>query len=201
MAAVNEWVVREYFECLGYLVMQPQKHKVMARTKRLEEDVDLLAVNPQVATHQLPDHIIWTAADLKHVPRAIIGVRGWHTDRFSASVIKLSPEVVRFASDDVVKRFAPMLGDGPVARILCVSGLPASGALKKKATEALREKGIDGVILFRTLLQELIRRVDINKNYEKSDLLQILRLLKNYDLVQKEQLELFGRKRRKKANG
>ncbi len=76
--------------------------------------------------------------------------------------------------------------------------LPASGELNKKTTDLLKKKGVDGVISFRTMLAELIMRVDIKRNYEKSDLLQIIRLLKNYDLIKDNQLELFGKRRKKK---
>ncbi len=55
----------------------------------------------------------------------------------------------------------------------------------------LKERGIDGVITFGTMLMELARSVDVNRNYGKSDLLQIMRLLKNYDLIRDEQLDLF----------
>ena len=42
-------------------------------------------------------------------------------------------------------------------------------------------------------------RVQTNKNYEKSDLLQIIRLMKNYDLIKDDQLELWqkGKPRKK----
>jgi len=63
--------------------------------------------------------------------------------------------------------------------------------------DMLREKGIDGVIMFRTMLLDLAAHVDVNKNYEKSDLLQMLRILKNYDLLRDAQLELFRKRRRR----
>ena len=68
---------------------------------------------------------------------------------------------------------------------------------KKKTIDVLREKGIDGIISFRTILAELVSRVAANKNYEKSDLLQVIRLLKNYDFLKSDQLELFGKRKRR----
>ena len=44
MASVNEAIVREYFESLGFLVHQPQKYIVMARSKRAEEEHRLALV-------------------------------------------------------------------------------------------------------------------------------------------------------------
>jgi hypothetical protein len=63
----------------------------------------------------------------------------------------------------------------------------------------LRERGVDAVLCFGTLLADLIATVQTNRNYQKSDLLQVLRLLKLYDLVKERQMELFKPKRRRKA--
>ena len=83
-----------------------------------------------------------------------------------------------------------------VARILCLPQLPASDVLRESTLAMLRQMGVDGVLLFRTMLLELCDTVDKNRNYEKSDLLQVLRILKNYDLLKDRQMDLFGRKRR-----
>ena len=56
------------------------------------------------------------------------------------------------------------------------------------------------VISFRGILQELIAGVKTNRNYQKSDLLQVLRLLKNYELLKEPQMELKLRSRRKAKN-
>jgi hypothetical protein len=89
-----------------------------------------------------------------------------------------------------------------VAKVLCLPRLPASGELKKQTIEVLKAKGVDGVISFRTMLAELVARVDKKKNYEKSDLLQTIRLLKNYGLLRDSQMDLFperrGRRRKKR---
>ena len=126
MAAVSEWIAREYFEAHGFLVQQPTKYQVAARAKRAEEECDLLVFNPGVAHHRLPDRMIWGAADLKHIARAIIGVRGWHTDRFSPALLKDSPEIFRFAGEDVLEQARNTLGKGNVAKVLCLPGLAAT---------------------------------------------------------------------------
>ena len=84
-----------------------------------------------------------------------------------------------------------LLGEGPTARILCVPGLPKSRTTEENALWQLKEGGIDGVLQFRSMLKLLIEYVEPSANYEKSDLLQLLRLLKHYDLLREDQLELF----------
>ena len=55
----------------------------------------------------------------------------------------------------------------------------------------LRSRGIDAVIPFRVMLDALVNGIEVNRNYQKSDLLQIIRILKNYDFIREPQLELF----------
>ncbi len=50
---------------------------------------------------------------------------------------------------------------------------------------------------FRALLADLIEHVEPNRNYQKSDLLQTLRLLKRYDFLRDGQLDLFKPPRRR----
>ncbi|MGQ9662419.1 MAG: hypothetical protein ACUVWX_08810 [Kiritimatiellia bacterium] len=199
MSAVNEWVVREYFESLGYLTIQPRKYTVPGRKKRPAEEFDLVVFNPRMEQHQLPEHLIWTTDDLRTVAGAVVGVRGWHTERFYARTFELSPDILGFVRPESLRVAGELLGARPMAKILCVPRLPASGKLKEQTITALRQKGIDGVISFRTMLVELIECVDVNKNYEKSDVLQVIRLLKNYYLLAEKQLDLFGRKKRRKS--
>ena len=46
------------------------------------------------------------------------------------------------------------------------------------------------------MLVDLVARTEINRNYQKSDLLQTIRILKNYDFFKDPQMELFKPARR-----
>jgi len=200
MSSVNEWIAREYFESLGFLVRQPRKFQIGARPKQAEEEIDLLAVNPVAREHRVPEDMIWSGRDVHHIARAIVAVRGWHTERFSPAVMELSSEIFRLTDSYVLQKAEEMMGPGPVTKILCLPELPATKDLRERALQMLRDKGIDGVILFRTMLFELAAHVDVNKNYEKSDLLQILRILKNYELLRDAQMDLFRMRRKKRSD-
>jgi len=197
MSAVNEWVAKEYFEQLGYFVRQPRKYAVPGRQKNAQEEIDLVIHNLHTREHKIPSQLVWTSRELKTVARAIVGVRGWHTERFYASTFEQTPEILHFAKPESVQFAAKLLGAKDMAKILCLPRLPASGNLKEKALETLKAKGIDGIITFETMLAELVAGTQVNRNYEKSDLLQIIRLLKNYDLIREPQMELFAKRRRK----
>ena len=126
MSSVNEWVVREYLEALGFLVRQPRKYQVVARSKGLHEEVDLLAVNPGAkGAAGFPEAMLWGARELAQVPGAVVAVRGWHSERFTAAMLASSPEVYRFAEPDSVRAATVELGLENPAKILCMADLPA----------------------------------------------------------------------------
>ena len=196
MASVNEQIVREYFEAIGFFVIQPNKHQVAARHKHDAEEIDLLITRPGPAgVANPPKAVVWGAKELSKVQRAVVSIRGWHTDRFSPATLKKNPEIFRFTELPVVKEARKVLGPGSVTKILCVSDLAASAASQEEALTIMRENGIDGVLSFRTMLLELIENLEVSKNYEKSDLIQTLRVLKTYDLLKDAQLDLFSKKK------
>ena len=93
------------------------------------------------------------------------------------------------------KRFG---GSGPPTKILVVPALPQSKEAGDQSIGLLKSKGVDAVIPFHTMLADLIDQIEVKRNYEKSDLLQIIRILKNYDFFKDPQLELFKTRRRKR---
>ena len=50
----------------------------------------------------------------------------------------------------------------------------------------------------KSMLADLVAHIQVNRNYQKSDLLQIIRILKNYDFFKEPQLELFKSKRKRR---
>ncbi len=197
MSAVDETIVREYFELHGFLVCQRRKYVVQARQKTTQEEVDLIVLNPRAASSETPPEFEVTSAMLKHVSRAIVAVKGWHTEVFAPGVLAHQPKIFGFVGKSAVEEAERLVGAEGLVKILIVPGLPRNAKLRQKSIEVLKSKGVDGVISFRSILQELISIVTINRNYQKSDLLQVLRLLKNYELLKEPQLEFKLRSKTK----
>lgn len=206
MSAVSESIVREYFETLGFLVQQPMKYTVTARAKQPTEEVDFLAVNllvPESPAVPDPSGMVVSSVQIKTLSKVMVSLRGWHTDRITPAKLELAPEIYRFADALAVRDAKHRLGAGVIRTVLCLPGLPSTPGLASRTLDLLREKGVDYVVLFPSMLRELIRQMEVSKNYEKSDLLQTLRILKSYDLLKNEQLELFHSKpvRKVRAKG
>ncbi len=197
MAAVSETIVREYFELHGFFVRQQRKY--VAAQRGDEEDIDFLVQNPHYDPAAAPAAFELTSPDLAGIARALIEVRGWHTEIFSPAVLERAPQMFRFVEPAVVQPAARAFGpNGPLMKLLVIPGLPRGAQLREQSIQLLRAKGVDAVIPFRTILADLIAQVEVNRNYIKSDLLQTIRILKNYDFIKEPQLELFRARRKRK---
>ena len=201
MSAVSETIVREYFEVHEFLVRQHRKY--ISQTRREEDDdIDFFVLNPhpQPPSGALP--FVLGSADLASIERAIVVVKGWFTETFSSSVLTHAPEIFRFVEPRVFQQAARAFGkNGTLLKILVVPALPQAPEARDESVALLRSKGVDAVIPFRTMLVDLVNEVRVNRNYQKSDLLQIIRILKNYDFFKEPQLELFRAKRKKQPQG
>ena len=115
-----------------------------------------------------------------------------------AARLAQAPEIFRFVEPKVFQQAARAFGgQGAPLKILVVPALPHAAEAREESIALLRSKGVDAVILFRGMLAELVEHIEVNRNYQKSDLLQMIRILKNYDFFKEPQLELFKGRRRK----
>ncbi|HNC24268.1 MAG TPA: hypothetical protein PLU52_08690, partial [Opitutaceae bacterium] len=103
MSAIDEGIVRDYFEQNGFLVRQARKYQVQARRKTEEEEIDLVVYNPAWQRgSRRPDFFLFSS-ELEFVHKAIVVVKGWHTDVFTPATLKNSPEIFRFLEEKVLK--------------------------------------------------------------------------------------------------
>ena len=206
MAAFDENIVREYFELNGFLVRQLRKYQVQARKKRSDEEIDLLVYNPDPEQPGPTRGFQLFSGDIKSIHRALVVVKGWHTSSFTPRMLKQSNKIFDFLKKDVLDAVEKYFAEDedlsgkvdPVSRILVLPGLPSTEPHREESIQLLRENGIDFIITFRTILENLLQGIEANYSYQKSEALHLLRLLKIYDMVKAPQLELFSDDRRRR---
>jgi len=200
MAGFDENIVREYFELHGFLVRQVRKYQVQSRHKTHVEEIDLVVYNPSFQRGERKPSFMLFGSELPYIHRAMIAVKGWHaTPRFTPSVLKSSKDIFKFLQKNVLKTAEDLFTDDEeleeetdsLMKILVLPGLPRDEPQRSESIELLRERGVDGVLSFRSMLLDLLGKVERNRNYQKSEILQILRILKNYDLIKDPQMDLF----------
>ncbi|MBS0661721.1 MAG: hypothetical protein JSR48_00525 [Verrucomicrobia bacterium] len=198
MSAIDEGIVRDYFEQNGFLVRQSRKYQVQSRRKTEEEEIDLIVYNPAWQRgSRRPDFFLFST-ELEFVHKAIVVVKGWHTDVFTPATLKNSPEIFRFLEDKVLKEVTSFFpaeptddSGGALTKILVLPSLPTAEPFRSQSVELLKGRGVDAIISFRAMLLDILEKIEVNQNYTKSDTLQVMRILKNYDLLKDTQLDMF----------
>ena len=190
MSAISETIVNEFLEANGFLVQQGRKF--VAPSRRHDSHIDFFASNPAATEPKADLPFELRLGDLKHIRRAIFAVKGWHTETFSPAVMTNSPEIFRFAQPAAAKTAEAVFGtDTGFLKILVAPSLPSSKKLRRESVEFLRSKGVDGVIEFPAVLSAVIDGVEKNRNYQRSDVLQLIRVLKAHGMLRERQMELF----------
>ena len=197
MAGFDDSLVREYFEMNGFFVRQSRKYAVQSRRKRADEEGDLLVINPSpLRGAEAPFQLF--SSDLPKISAAVVAVKAWHTTKAITPTMIKKGDLLEFVREEAVKAakeaFADLTSpeDQPMAKILVLPGIPSTEPQRSESITLLRESGVDHVLTFRTILENLVQVVESNQSYAKSDTLQLLRLLRVYDMVKAAQLELFG---------
>ena len=194
MSAVSEQIVREYFEQLGFLVRELRKSVARGDARRSAASADFAVLNPASTGNpgDLPFEL--RGEFVSRIRQAAVLVLGWHTTRIYARTVGRRSEIGKFVDRVASSRSGYDPSAEGTLKLIVAPGLP-TGQAGERAVAALRERGVDGVLPFDRLLGELVVRVEVNRNYTRSDLLQTLRLLKIYRLLRDPQMELFAKRR------
>lgn len=190
MPDTNTKIVREFLEAHNFSVFTNRKFQLQKAEPPRGYSIDLLGVNMSYSKPETELPMRLHADHMRFIPNVIVDVKGWHSDRFSPSMLAASPEIFYFVSPASLDYARSVFGDAPFKSILVISEAPATEPVWFRMEEMLREKGVDHVLEFPTILSFLISHVEVNLNYVESETLQLLRLLKRYGLVKGLQLEL-----------
>ena len=199
MAIFDENIVREYFELNGFFARQLRKHSVHSRRKATEESVDLLVYNPSAPPDAPEPNFQLFSSDMVAIRQAIVVVHSWQQPRVTPAILKSPSRLLEFLKKGVLSQTDVLfqVEDGVLEnvaayrKVLVLPGLPTAEPQRSECIELFKAAGVDGVIAFSTILEDLLRHVEVNHSYQKSELLQLVRVLKIYDMVQAPQMRLF----------
>lgn len=199
MSSFDEDVVREYFELNHFFVRQLQKHLVRSRKKTVEDAVSMLALNPAAPEESSPMNFQLFSVDMATIRQALVMVHRWQYTRMTPAILKSNARLADFLKKELLKGLAALLKPEDESieaietfkKIVVVPGFPTANPYRSECIALFQDQGIDGVIAFSTILEDWLRHVEVNHSYHKSKLLQLVRVLKVYDMVQSPQMRLF----------
>jgi hypothetical protein len=160
---VNEDIVRLYFELNGYMVQSNLKYMIHTG----ESDIDLAIMREKPAD------------------RAIVEVKGWHTERFTLTYVMNDTKSdscppFYFTRPEALTVARKFFNNKPFRRILVVPSI--SERQKDKILTICRKHKVV-LLLFPDILKDIISKTKMNKNYKESEFQQAVRLMKLYGFI------------------
>ena len=187
MNDINLQLVREFFELNLFRVLTHWQREQVA-SEELRQGSQLFVENARPVEERELD-LVLAPSGLRHISRAIVEVRAWHSDRLYASFVRNHQVFRQFADPRGLLPVQELFGTNAVTTILVISELPVSHDLRNEALQSVREAGIDHLIEFPTILQDLMDKVSIDGSFTASFTLQTIQLLKRYRMLRNQQTE------------
>lgn len=181
MSDVNEEFARVFFEENDFLVKTNLKYYVKKEGKTIggDSDIDLLILHLKPNTMSPVSTFVLNVEDLKSIDCAIVESKGWHTETFTESKIKSNPRIFNFVREEAIEKAELFFNRSNFKKILLCSKLPTDRVAREKSIELLQSKGIDHIIEFSTIVQNLWELSKRQKSYD-SEILQTIRLIQMY---------------------
>jgi hypothetical protein len=97
--------------------------------------------------------------------------------------------LTQFAEPWALGHAADFFGGEPFSTILVISELPRTAEQRAQTLRRVEQAGMNHVIEFPALINDLIERVILSGSYTGSSTLQLIQLLKRYGVLRTQQLE------------
>jgi len=192
MSDLNMQIVREFFELHLFRVLTHWQHEALFAGQS-DPSVLLFVEQNRVDSQQRNTgaraSFLLRPEEIAQLDRAVVEVRAWHADRVYPSVVEGNAILGHVATPEVRQLAANVFGSEDFVSVLVISEFAASPKPRERAQQLLQGVGIDHVIEFPAVLQDMLQRINAHGNYAPSQTLQTLRLLKRYGLVRNQQLE------------
>jgi hypothetical protein len=166
MSYASLQIVQEFFTLNSFL------------TLRLEDVLVVKNIGP--AREPEPSgRFVLDKEDLAKLANGLVKPVAWHTLKFVPSVLKKDPEILYIIKNYIKARVKQFFGAEPFRNLLVIPDLPAGDNLRQESIAYMKEKGIDGVVRFSTVISGLIQKINPRQVY-LSETREILRILKFY---------------------
>ncbi|MCM8830528.1 MAG: hypothetical protein NC824_05980 [Candidatus Omnitrophica bacterium] len=166
MSQASIEIVKEFFIINNFLVLQ-------------KDDI-LFVQNAEVNEPEEIDKFILSGSEVSKVVKdGVVKPVCWHTMKFTPVVLSRFPEIFEFVKGKHTLESKRYFHGDSFKKMLVIPSLPASDNLRKESIRIMREKGIDHVITFPSIIAHFIEKIEPRSVY-LSSINEIFRVLKFY---------------------
>lgn len=166
-------IVKEFFIINDFYVIRKDSFLIVKNTKNKYKEIEEFVIEKE---------------KINFIDKAIVKILAWHTLKFTPSVIKkFYQEIFEITEERIYKKAKDLL-ENNYRKILVIPGFPSTPNLKNESIKIMKEKGINHVILFPTVISSLIEKID-ERNLYQSQILEVIRILKFYKFFSEKKFE------------
>ena len=180
MSYASYEIVKEFFILNGFFVLK-------------EKDVFIIK-NTDGKIHITSDFVLEKERVLL-IKNGVVKPISWHTLKFTPSVLNKFPEIFDFVEKPFIDKIKKYFAEEPFLKILIIPALPVSENLRRESIKILKEKGIDHVILFPTIIAGLLEKIEPRHVYLSSTS-EVFRILKFYKFISEREQHLPFKKKK-----
>jgi hypothetical protein len=191
MSAFEESIVRTYFEQHGFLVRRLEDG---GGRKQAVPTTVFHVINPTVATDAAFSGKFLFSTDLDRIHQALVAVRDWHkAGKLTPRILKRPGDLYNYLDRQLFKKkedgFKGVVSEelGSLRRLYVFPAHVTQAPHKAKLVDQLDELGIEGVFSFCSIFRDLSKLAMDKKHKSKDEVLELVRILAEYDLVKGEE--------------
>ena len=176
MSQASVEIVREFFIINNFFVLKKE---------------DLLFVKNTIASQAKGGgKFIISGKEIgNNIGNAVVKPISWHTMKFTPGVLSKFPEIFDFLKKPCAEESRKIFRGEDFQKILVIPSLPASETLKEESIKIMKERGIDRLITFSSVISGLIEQIESRHVY-LSSVNEVLRVLKFYGFFTEEEQNL-----------
>lgn len=176
MSQASIELVREFFVMNDFFVLK-------------KEDL-LLVKNARTAEESRDGKFVLSGGEISGtINNAVVKPVSWHTMKFTPLVLSRFPDIFDFLKSRHTEDYRKFFRGEDFLKILVIPSLPASENLREESVRIMKEKGIDRLVMFSSVIAGLIDRIEARHVY-LSSVNEVLRVLKFYKFFTEEEQNL-----------
>ena len=176
MSQASIELVKEFFILNDFFVLK-------------KEDILLVKNTGDVKEDKKSGFVLSGAQITGAIKNAVVRMVSWHTMKFTPIVLSRFPDIFDFLKAGPVEEYRKFFRGEDFLKVLVLPSLPASEGLREESIRIMKEKGIDRLVMFPSVIAGLIEKIEPRHVY-LSSVNEVLRVLKFYKFFAEEEQNL-----------
>lgn len=188
-------LLREYLE--GHGLHLAQRRYWLGGSRRLPGE-ERIVLEWEPLAESIEQSFYLFSNQLTSMPKGLLWVYPPMFEGFSSAVVRKPDQLLKFVQSRINKNFQSerdffqeVARESKSSLYLLIPAFPLREPQKGRLEKSLAAEKVDGVFSFRSVLLDLMAKIEAGQRFSESPALELMRLFKAHDLLSEPQMRLF----------